>query len=187
MKTKNLALIPLSLVLLLGACEDPRKQALRSQMNDLEIERTLLSADITGMKSKTALLEGRLYEQQSDLKDYEGKVEAYILNHKMAVAAILAGVGGATIALDENNEFSGDARAVAGIVAAIALAYAALHPEEIIEVGDYLLQADIHVKKLKSQVKMTEANLKEEAEQLKQKEHELKLLTSQIAELRVQL
>jgi hypothetical protein len=91
--------IPIAFIVtstLLAACSGSgaiQKRVLLSQMKDLEIERTLLSKNIAGRKSKVASLEQRLYEQRSSLNEYEGKVKAYIMNHKMAVAAIAAGLG----------------------------------------------------------------------------------------------
>ena len=188
MKSKTLMQIVLfMLTVLMGACEDSQKQILRSQMNDLDIQRKPLSEEIAGRKSKIASLEQRLYEQQANLKGYEGKVEAYMMNHKMAVAAILAGVGGTSVALDENNEFSDDAKKLGTVVAAIAAVYAIANAEEVLEVGDYLVQADEYVKNLKSQIKTTQTNLGSEKGQLQQEEQKLGLLTSQIAEIRSKL
>lgn len=188
MKTKTLMPIVLfMLTSLIVACEDSQKQVLRSQMNDLETERRLLSEDIAGRRSKTASYEQRLYEQQSNLKEYEVKVEAYMMNHKLAVAAILAGFGGATVALDANNEFSDEAESLGAVAAAIAALYAIANTEEVLQVGDYLIQADAHVKNLKNQIKMTQSNLETEKGQLQQEEQKLQSLTTQIAQVRSRL
>jgi hypothetical protein len=44
------------------------------------------------------------------------------MDHKMAIAALALGVGGAAVALDSTNEFSSDAKTMAGIGAFIAAA-----------------------------------------------------------------
>jgi hypothetical protein len=167
--------------------KEAERQALLSQISDVEIERRLLSENVAGRKSKILSAEQRLESLRSELTSYEGKVEAYMMDHKLAVAAIAAGLGGAAVALDPNNEFCKEAKELGALFAVLAAAYAIANHEEIIQVADQLMQADARVKNFKRQIQETQMSLDSERGPLQQEEKKLQSLTMRVAEMRSRL
>ena len=149
------------------SCSDPnaaRKQFLITEMQQLENNRSLVSQELSAKQQRVNYLQQKLQEQRSELADYNRRVEAYILNHKMAVAALAVGLGGAAVAYDPNNEFSDDVQGVAALVGIIAGVYALNNMQEISEVADQLMQADRYVKSLEAQIELTQADLNSASE-----------------------
>ena len=61
------------------------------------------------------------------------------MNHKLAIAAILAGALGGTAMTDKS--LNDNQKIVAGVTTVIALAYAAYHHEEVLDVFNTLTRA----------------------------------------------
>ena len=156
---KKVIFILSSLVLLLGSCIDHEKKEqerqrsvrivqLKSDLADYQPRLNLLKNSLTNEESKLVDFSRRKFQLESELTDYERKVEAYLMNHKMAVASIVAGFGGSAVAMDTSNEFTTEMKEVAAIVGVIGAVYALFNMDEIIEVGDVLMQADTNVKNI---------------------------------------
>jgi hypothetical protein len=187
-------MVPIFLVLVASvffvSCADPnsaQRQLLISELKEVDSNRALLSQAVSSRKSRVASLDQRLIKQRSNLIDYQERVKAYMMNHKMAIAAIGAGAGGTGVAIDPNNEFSDDAKVMGGVVAFIALAYALENMQEIAEVADQLTQADSHVKSLERQISNTMNSLRTEKSQLGQEAKELLVANSRLSEVRFEL
>jgi len=112
---------------------------------------------------------------------------AYIAEHKMAVAAIAAGVAGTEIVSDPNNEFTSDQRLGAGIVAIIAAAYALDNAEEIVQVADRLSQANQASKSLRGQLDAAVMSRGALVDQLAAAEGELQAIATKRQQLRASL
>ena len=149
-------------LLVISSCSDPneaRRQFLLTEMQQLEHNYSLLAQDMASKQQQVSFLQQKLQQQRFELSDYNRQVEAYILNHKMAVAALAAGAGGAAVAYDPNNEFSDDVQGVAGIVGIVAGFYALANLEEVSQVADQLMQASRYVKQLEAQIESTQNEL----------------------------
>lgn len=93
----NTVVLVLLCLLTLTACSDPnaaRKQQLLSELHQVDNDYTRQSQAVSNRKNKVGYLEQQLLTHRSDLSDYKMRVEAYMMNHKMAIAAIGAGVVG---------------------------------------------------------------------------------------------
>src|SRR5690606_13691547 len=173
-----------------SACGDPdaaRRQILMSQLQENDEFRSVLTQTIAGRRSKVAYLEQRLSQQRSALENFRGRVKAYMMDHKLAIAAIAAGLGGAGVALDPANEFSAEARQIGGLVAVGAALYALANAEEVAQVADQLVQADAHADTLQGQIDSTLQELRSELFQLQEEERQFAAAAQRSQELRSQL
>jgi len=98
-------------------------------------------ARIEGLESELSLLRRDITATENQQADHQTKVNDYMMDHKMAIAALAAGVAGAGVALDEQNEFSDDAKTLGGVTAFIAGIWALANHEEVIEVADRMAKA----------------------------------------------
>ena len=78
---------------------------------------------------------------QSEKARHKIAVDNYMMNHKMAIAAIGAGVGGAAIAIDADNEFSDEAQTAASVVGLAATIWGLANFEEVSSVASELAKA----------------------------------------------
>jgi len=151
----------------IAACSDPnaeKRQYLLTEMQQLENRYSLVSQELTNKQQRINFLQQKLQEQRAELADYNRRVEAYIMDHKMAVAALAVGIGGAAVAYDPNNEFSDDVQGVAGLVGVVAGLWALGNMEEISQVADQLMQASHYVESLEAQIKSNQTELNNASE-----------------------
>ena len=144
------------------SCSDPneaKRQYLSAEIERIGKNYQLAAQELPSKQQRVNFLQEKLQEQNAELADYNRKFNAYIMDHKMAVAAIAAGVGGTAIAYDPNNEFSDEVQVVSGIVGLFAVAWALGNMEEVAQVADQLAQADQYVKSLKAQIESNQIEL----------------------------
>jgi len=184
-------LLPIFLfAIVLAGCQDPNaveRQLLISELQEVERRHALASQQISERRSATHRSETRLKALRSELADYEGRVQAFMMNHKMAIAALTAGTGGTAVALDPTNEFSDEARQVGGIVGAIGAFYCLSNFEECSHVGDQLTQASAQVDQYNSLISSAETDFNRDRQLLATVEEELQALTEEGRSLRMQL
>jgi hypothetical protein len=138
----------LSIVLIalaLAACSDPnasRKQLLQGEMQLLESNYALQSQQLLAARQRVSDISLGLQRHKAELADLERRVSAFLMNHKMATAAILAGAAGGVVAIDSNSEFSDELQGAGAVVGVVALIWAANNMEEVIEVASTLAQAE---------------------------------------------
>lgn len=172
---------------------DYKKQKLDLLKSKIDFKQSQISikSENTSISMKS-LSETQLSIQakRGEIAEYKSQVEAYLMNHKLAVAAITGGVGGTTIALDPNNEFSEEMETVAGAVAIASALYAISNMEEIKEVADTIQQSSAHIESLKAQLSSLEltegkqnSELLENQNQLQSLEEELRILHSEYESL----
>ena len=184
------AVLVLLCLLTMTACIDPnveRKQLLRSDLQQVDNDSTRLSQTVSNRKNTVGYLEQQVLSHRSDLSDYKGRVEAYMMNHKMALTAIAMGIGGGIVAIDPNNEFSSDVKTVAGFTTLLAAGWALNNSDEIAEVADTLNQADSHVKSLERQILELSSQLASESQQLSREEQTLHILQVKREQIREEL
>lgn len=137
-----------------GCNANPRTEV-QAQIADLDNQRETVRQALSNQQSTFEAMNQRLRSQNAELDEYNARIQGYILDHKMAVAAIAAGVGGAETALSENNAYSEDVKEVGGIVALLAVAWAAEHMDEVSDVVKNLNYADAHVRTLNAGIQQT--------------------------------
>jgi len=89
---------------------------------------------------------------ESERARHETSVSAYLMDHKLASAALVAGAGGAVIAYDPDNELSDEVQAVGGITSAFAMIYAAANWNEVSEVANEITKASLVQTQYKQQL-----------------------------------
>ncbi|MGE3276491.1 MAG: hypothetical protein AB7O67_15365 [Vicinamibacterales bacterium] len=172
------------------ACTDPnaaRRQALTSDVQRLSADYSVLSHSIAVRTARVADAQRRVEGMQAELADYRRRVNAFMMNHKMAVAALALGGGGAAVALDSSNSFSRDARAIGGVAAFLALAYAIDNADEVANVADQLFQADRYVKALSQQIAELSSAHASESQLLAQEQSALQELQGTLDDTRAEL
>lgn len=184
-------LLPLFLIALVHfGCTDPNateRRLLLSELQEAESRYALASQQILERRSAVQQSEARLKGLRAELIDYEGNVQAFMMNNKMAVAALAAGTGGAVVALDATNEFSEEARQVGGVVGVLGGLYCMSNFEECTRVGDQLVQASAHVESLKARINSTEAYYDRESQLLATAEQEFQTLGPEVRNIRSKL
>lgn len=187
--TNTVALVLLCL-LTLTACSDPkeaRKQQLLSELHQVDNDYTRQSQTVSNRKNTVGYLEQQLLTHRSNLSDYKSRVEAYAMNHKMALTAITLGLGGTAVALDSTSTFSSDEKTVGGLLAAGAALWALNNTEELSEVADTMNQVNSHIKSLERQISTLSSQLASESQHLSQEEQALRTLQVNGEEIRAKL
>ena len=108
---------------------------------DTDVRRRVAVSRHEIAQAEMAALRRELIAVRGEKERFQASMKDYLLNHKMAVAAIAAGVGGTGVVLDDKNEFSGDIKAVAGTVAVLGALWAIANYDEVVEVADRLMEA----------------------------------------------
>jgi septal ring factor EnvC (AmiA/AmiB activator) len=172
---------------LLSGCENPEKIRLKSRIDELNEQKRTLLQTTASQQNDLDSLNDTLNERQAGLNEYQAQVRGYMLEHKMAIAAIVAGVGGADVALDTTNTFSDDAKNIAGPVVLLAAVWAAANFNEVTEVVKTLDEADAHVRTLQTQIANTTAAIERKQQTLQASRNQLAELTKQLTDLNTQL
>ena len=178
------ALCMLLLCTPLTGCE---KIQLQSQIDDLNGQKQKLLETIRDQRAAVEALKERESIQEAELNEYQARVEGYMLDHKMAVAALVAGVGGAGVALDTSNSFSQDAKDVGGTLAAIAAIWALANLDEVSDVLKTLNEADAHVRTMQAQIDQTKSATQQRLLDLQASQGQLTALTRQISDLNTRM
>lgn len=146
-----LAMYPLLLsILLVEACLDPEAARRNAVTRDLESERSALIARINALSIAADELAVQYQRYGNDIERHRIATKAYMMNHKLAVAALLSGAVSTAVAIDPESSFTGEMQVVAGGVALLIGAWAVSNAAEVMEVADVLVQADSHLRSLEA-------------------------------------
>ncbi|MCK0189686.1 hypothetical protein [Arenibacter sp. F20364] len=195
---KNPLALLLVFTILFVSCDNKKQKELARQKNyeigilqsklmDYQSYRNLLDSELINQQAKLTDHSRSKFQLESKLADYENRVMAYLMDHKMAVACIVGGLGGATVSFDTTNEFSREVKNVAGAVTAISAIYAILNYSEVSEVADVLVQADSHVKNIKKEIGKVDALIKNTKYALGDKERKLIALKKNMVATRTRI
>jgi hypothetical protein len=147
----RLCTLALAAAVLLGAtaCTDPREErraaeraTLASQLQEADAARALARQEVGARTRQVQAFEDELGTLRARAAELKRNVQAYMMEHKMAVAAIAAGAVGAGTALDDSGQFTEDARAVGAVVGLVAVGWALFNMEEVVHVGSELANAE---------------------------------------------
>ncbi len=108
--------------------------------------RRAAAAQFEAAQSEAVALRRELIAVEGEKERFEAAMKNYLLDHKMALAALAAGVGGGKVALDDSKRFSAEAKTLAGTVAFLGILWAIGNHQEVLEVADRLAKADIMMK-----------------------------------------
>jgi len=142
--TKITWAVILGMAFMFTACtsqKEEQKRLLASELNGYELTLVTLTNDLNTESTQLNALEREKQSLESELASLDRNMNAYLMNHKMATAAIALGMAGADMTLDNRGRYSQDARDVAGIVTFGVAVYAAFNFDEIMEVFDQITQA----------------------------------------------
>jgi septal ring factor EnvC (AmiA/AmiB activator) len=169
------------------SCGLVEKMQLQSRIDDLNKQKQSVIETVTRQEADVESLNNQLNLQVAELNEHQAKIHGYMLDHKMAVAALTAGVAGAGVALDHNNSFSDDAKNIGGVVATLAVFYALANLDEISDVVKTLNQADAHSRTLEVAIAQTRAQIDQRSLVLRASQTQQADLTAQIASLQARV
>ena len=187
MRTARLIGVIFGISLAISGCSDPnaeRRQQLTMRMNSLQSKMELATQALVQERNRLAYFEREVLTKRGNLNTYKDKVRAYLLNHKMATAAIVLGVGGVAVNIDDQSNFSEDAKAAGAIGAVVAGIYAFNYPDEVLEVADVLVQADANVKHMETEIGQLQAQYSTETSAVQEKQNVVTALGSQLSSLK---
>ena len=164
-----------------------KKQLLSSELAEWEQQSAILTPELNSLIDKKSALERELQGLEGNLAQYKRGVKAYMRNHKMALAAIGGGIGGASLAMDADNKFSDEAQTVGGIITLFAVGWAWDNSAEITEVVDYLNQASRNVKEAEHYHKSLISSRENLNTQIVKKQHEVRRIRDSVLLKRKQL
>ncbi len=171
--------------LTITGCQNPRKAEIRLQLSDLESKCDSARQSLSNQESGLEALQQRLADRRTQLNEYNASVQGYMLDHKMAVAALAVGVGGAQISSD--NTYSADAKQVGSTVALLAGLWAIGNMDEVSDVLKTLNQADAQVGTLKSELAQTTSAIQQEEHSIEASKEQLQSLVQQQTRLQEEL
>ena len=182
-----LALVLPGSFLPLAGCKPDERQQTRDQLRALDDQSGRMRQVIANQESDLQSMIQRLAVQRSQLEEYDASVSAYMLNHKMATAAIAAGVGGASTYLDKENAYSDNAKQIGAGLAFAAAIWVLANLDEVSEVVGVLNQADAHVRALRVSMTQTSSAIAQQQAVLQQNQNSLSLMTQQTVALQAGL
>ena len=175
------SIIAFLLVLALSGCFDANKaerEALRLEMKQVEISIGLANGQISNVRSEIAQIEKDFSIKSEELSHHEQKVRQYMNKHKMAVGAIMAGVGGTAVAIDPDSEYSEDFENIGATVAAAAAMWALFNLDEVFQVADVINTAENKTNSMQSELASLKQQFKQKQGLLREKQNALSLMTN---------
>ncbi len=169
------------------AAEDPRKAQLQTHLNALRAETAEAQEAVNRQGDLLQSLEQRLRAGQQELAEYNSSVDAYMLQHKMAVAALVAGVAGAVPWLEEDGKFSQDAKELGAALTMLAALWAVTHMDEVSEVLGTLNEADVHARNLQAAIDQTAEAVSQQQGNLRQAQARFAAASGEADSVKVQL
>jgi len=185
----SILLLLVCMVLPTTGCQsnDQQKVELQSQLDSLSSQCTSVRQAVADQQSTLEALNQRLNQERAQLQEYNAGVQSYMLQHKMAVAALLAGVAGTVPWMNGNDTYSEDAKEVGAAITAIAVIWAISNMDEVSEVLSTLNQADAHVHSLQAQIDQTSSAIGQEQAGIRQTQERLGMLSQKTAAVQQQL
>ena len=162
-----------------GCTPDTRRTQLQSQLDNLTGECNRARQAVTDQQSMLVSLNQRLTQERSQLQEYNAGVQGYMMQHKMAVAALVAGVAGTVPWINDNGTYSEDAKEIGAAITAIAVIWALSNMDEVSEVLSTLNQADAHVRSLEAEIGQTSSASDQQGAGLQQAQERLAALSRQ--------
>ena len=178
-----------------SACTDSRevqratqlasqRMALSSQLQEVDTARTLASQALAAQIRRVEVLGEVLAAIQYKAAAHQRAVRAFMLDHKMAVAALAAGAAGGPAALDDSGSVSQEAREMGAVVGMVAIGWALFNMEEVLQVASELVKAESAAQALAERAKTLAQALGSEREALQQSQAGYERAIQQVAGIR---
>ena len=155
------ALVLCALAVLPGCNGDARSQ-IQTEIAQVQSQRDSAQQLLLNRQSELQAMHQRLHMQHAELDEYNARIQGYMLDHKLAVAAIAIGAGGADVALSTGNVYSEDVKQLGVVAAVIAAAWALYHMDEVTDAVKNLNYAAAHVRSLQSGMNQSAAAIQQE-------------------------
>ncbi|MFM2433128.1 MAG: hypothetical protein RLZZ511_4342 [Cyanobacteriota bacterium] len=168
---------------------DGRRQKVMASLQQVQQQSELLTKQMSGRQETINQLSAEANDLERDLAAFKGKVQAYILEHKMEVACM----GALGMSLDEGNQFSKDAKDAKDAAALVTLGcgMAVLSNGEfagsVAKVFDQLVQAGSKGNEMMQRLQGVQASLAAEQGKLEQEQAKADALVTEIKEYQSQL
>ena len=194
--TLRLANLSLAVALMLtaAACTDPREQrrateraTLTSQLQETDATYAQAAQAVQAHSRQVQALQDEGSSLQAQAARLKREVQAFMMDHKMAVAALAAGVAGAGMALDDSGQFTEEARTLAGVVGMVAVGWALFNMEEVAQVASELMKAESMAKALADRRRAVASALADEQAALQQAQSLHQQVQGRLATLRTAL
>lgn len=163
-----------------------KKQLILSSIKQLEQQRDFLAQGMLGRQQKISNLELQQNQLETDIRTYDGKVQSFMMAHKTAIACM----GAVGVSLDDKNQYSQDAKNIAGavtLVCGLVIASNSDFRQEVFFVVDQLTQADSYAKNLRGQFQSVQSQINTENDLLQKERDEASRLASDIQNYQSQL
>ena len=160
-------------------------QQLSSELNDLEQQKGLLYQRLVGHEQSISSFETQINNTIGELNAFRGKTQAFIMDHKFATSCLAA----AGMSLSADSHFSTDAEQLRDAYALFCAA-ALLgdgFPQEVATVADTLMQADLRLNNLQTQMKSLRAQMSGEREEMAKDNSEYVALGLKIKNLQAEI
>ena len=135
-----------------------QRHQISSDIQRVQHSRSLVLQALTNRQQMASSFEVQANDVHGQLTTLKSDAEAYILNHKMAALCLAA--GGVTLSGD--NEFSEDVKGLGTIATFMCFAAFASNSNfrnQVIDLGDYLIQASARVKDLEARLQTAQSSL----------------------------
>ena len=148
---RTLSALAAAMLVLVAAtgCTDPaearraaQQATLTSQLQEADSARLLAGQAVAAQERQVQALTEGLSEVRAESAELQRRVQAFMMEHKMAVAAIAAGAAGGSVALDDSGRFTQEARDIGALVGLAAVGWAMFNMEEVLHVGNQLVKAE---------------------------------------------
>lgn len=180
------ALLVTPSILLTAGC-DHRRDDIQAAMSTLNGQKEIVRQTLSNQQSSLEAMNQRLLVEQAQLREYNAGVQGYILDHKMAVAAIAAGIGGTGTAISHDSTYSEEVKEVGAAAALIAIVWALNNMDEVSDVVKTLNQADAHVKTLKADIAQTSSAIEQQRQAIQGSQASLGVMGQKVSALQAQL
>lgn len=167
--------------------ESPQHRALVSELRNADATVERLGAAVAVRAIRLASLQQQLDGERNRRAHFEQALRAYMLDNKLAVAAIALGLGGAGVALSDDSRISDEARAVGGVAGVLAAAYAIANADEVLAVFNELTKADSMLRAMQQREQELLASLSAEDGARVDDENRLTQANGRAAQLRTAL
>jgi len=135
-----------------------QRQQISSEIQRVQDTRSLVLQELTNRQQMVSSFETQANDLDGQLSTLKSDANAYIADHKMAALCMASG----GVALSDDNEFSDDVKSLGTVAAFICLAAFASNSNfrsDVVNLGDYLVQASTRAKGLEGRLQMARSSL----------------------------
>lgn len=164
-----------------------RIASLRSELQQADTAHGLAAQQLAQHNQHLASLEAELAQTQRNKAQLNEQVTSFLLNHKMAAAALALGLGGAATALDESGQYTPEVKQLGAVASAAAALYVLFNLEEVVHVASQLADAEQSARSLDQRTAALQTALAETRQQAQAAQAQVDNAGQRAQTLRVEL